>query len=77
MVGNHKDKTCFSSALFPEPEPDRTPVEVLAQESYQYLLLKFRQAILRFFENIDQYKPVLETLLTLNFRLTKSQSNSF
>lgn len=38
---------------------------------------KFRQAILQFFENIDRYKPELETLLTLNFRLAKSQSNSF
>ncbi|MDR2914116.1 MAG: transposase [Tannerella sp.] len=38
---------------------------------------KFRQAILRFFENIDQYKPELDTLLTLNFRLVKSQYNSF
>ena len=38
---------------------------------------KFRQAILQFFENIDQYKPELETLLTLNFRLAKSQFNSF
>ncbi|MDR1091230.1 MAG: winged helix-turn-helix domain-containing protein [Prevotella sp.] len=39
--------------------------------------VKFRQAILQFFENIEQYKPELETLLTLNFRLAKSQSNSF
>jgi len=38
---------------------------------------KFRQAILNFFENIEQYKPELETLLTLNFRLAKSQFNSF
>lgn len=38
---------------------------------------KFRQAILQFFENIDQYKPELETLLTLKFRLAKSQSISF
>jgi len=38
---------------------------------------KFRQAILHFFQNIDQYKPELETLLTLNFRLAKSQFNSF
>lgn len=36
---NHKDKTCFSSAIFPEPEPDRAPVEVHAQKGYQYLLL--------------------------------------
>lgn len=36
---------------------------------------KFRQAIWQFFENIDQYKTELDTLLTLNFRLAKSQSN--
>lgn len=36
---------------------------------------KFRQAILQFFENIGQYKSELETLLTLNFRLAKLQSN--
>jgi transposase len=38
---------------------------------------KFRMAILEFFENIDQYKLELETLMTLNFRLVKSQSNAF
>jgi hypothetical protein len=42
MVGNHKDKTCISSALFPEPEPDRTPVEVLAQESYNFTLSSWK-----------------------------------
>jgi len=37
----------------------------------------FRQAINRFFKNIEQYKSELETLLTLNFRLANSQSISF
>jgi transposase len=37
----------------------------------------FRKAIHDFFENIEQYKPELESLLTLNFRLRNSQSFSF
>jgi transposase len=37
----------------------------------------FRKAILDFFENIEQYKPELETLMTLNFRLRNSHSFSF
>jgi transposase len=36
----------------------------------------FRQAVLTFFENITQYKSELETLLTLKFRLSNSQSIS-
>jgi transposase len=36
----------------------------------------FRQAILRFFDNIADYKTELHTLLTLNFRLSNSQSFS-
>jgi transposase len=39
--------------------------------------IMFREAIHHFFENIEQYKPELETLLTLNFRLINSQSVSF
>jgi transposase len=37
----------------------------------------FRKAILDFFENIAGYKPELEILMTLNFRLRNSQSFSF
>ena len=37
----------------------------------------FREAINKFFNNIEQYKSELETLLTLNFRLANSQSISF
>ena len=37
----------------------------------------FRKAIKKFFQNIKDYKSELETLLTLNFRLTNSQSISF
>jgi transposase len=37
----------------------------------------FRQAIRRFFENIEDYKTELQTLLTLNFRLCNSHSISF
>ena len=37
----------------------------------------FREAINKFFKNIEQYKSELETLLTLNFRLANSQSISF
>jgi transposase len=36
----------------------------------------FRKAILNFFDNIALYKPELESLLTLNFRLSNSQSIS-
>ena len=35
---------------------------------------RFRQAILEFFHNIEQYKDELESLLTLNFHLINSQS---
>ena len=38
---------------------------------------EFRQAILNFFQNIGQYQKELESLLTLNFRLSNSQSFSF
>jgi len=37
----------------------------------------FREAINKFFKNIEQYRSELETLLTLNFRLANSQSFSF
>jgi transposase len=37
----------------------------------------FRKAILIFFENLNQYQAELESLLTLNFRLSNSQSFSF
>lgn len=37
----------------------------------------FKKAILSFFENINQYQAELESLLTLNFRLSNSQSFSF
>ena len=37
----------------------------------------FREAIKKFFTNIEQYKDELETLLTLKFRLANSQSISF
>jgi transposase len=36
----------------------------------------FRMAIMKFFENIADYKIELETLLTRNFRLTNSNSIS-
>lgn len=38
---------------------------------------KFREAIMLFFNNILLYKKELQSLLTLNFRLTNSQSISF
>lgn len=37
----------------------------------------FRKAILTFFDNLQQYKKELASLLTLNFRLSNSQSFSF
>jgi transposase len=37
----------------------------------------FREAINKFFKNIDQYKDELQTLLTLKFRLANSQSIFF
>jgi transposase len=37
----------------------------------------FREAVNKFFKNIAQYGKELETLLTLKFRLTNSQSISF
>lgn len=37
----------------------------------------FKKAILTFFENIKQYQSELESLLTLNFRLSNLQSFSF
>ena len=37
----------------------------------------FREAISKFFRNIEKYKSELETLLTLNFRLANSKSISF
>jgi hypothetical protein len=40
-------------------------------------MLEFRQAAMKFFDNIDTYKQELQTLLTLNFRLSNSQSISF
>jgi transposase len=38
---------------------------------------EFREAILDFFKNIEQYQKELASLLTLNFRLSNSQSFSF
>lgn len=37
---------------------------------------EFRQAILKFFKNINQYKDELSSLMTLNFHVFYSQSNS-
>ncbi|MDR1557081.1 MAG: transposase [Tannerellaceae bacterium] len=37
----------------------------------------FRQAVMKFFENIADYRQESETLLTLNFRLVNSHSISF
>jgi transposase len=37
---------------------------------------EFRQAILKFFKNIKQYKDELSSLMTLNFHVFYSQSNS-
>lgn len=37
---------------------------------------EFRQAILKFFQNIGQYKDELSSLMTLNFHVFSSQSNS-
>jgi transposase len=37
----------------------------------------FRLAVMKFFENIADYRQELETLLTLNFRLVNSHSISF
>jgi transposase len=37
----------------------------------------FRQAVMKFFENIADYKLELETLLNRNFRLINSHSISF
>jgi hypothetical protein len=36
----------------------------------------FRKAIMKFFENIAEYKQELQNLMTLNFRLCNSQSFS-
>ena len=38
---------------------------------------KFRQAVKDFFDNIGNYKEELESLLTLKFRLSNSQTISF
>lgn len=37
---------------------------------------EFRQAILKFFKNINQYKDELSSLMTLNFHVFYSQTNS-
>jgi transposase len=37
----------------------------------------FKQAVMKFFENIAEYKQELQSLLTLNFRLSNSHSISF
>ena len=37
---------------------------------------EFRQAILKFFENINQYKDELSSLMTLNFHVFCSQTIS-
>ena len=37
---------------------------------------EFRQAILKFFENINQYKDELSSLMTLNFHVFYSQTIS-
>ena len=38
---------------------------------------KFRQAVKDFLDNIGNYKEELESLLTLKFRLSNSQTISF
>ncbi|MDR0613565.1 MAG: transposase [Dysgonamonadaceae bacterium] len=37
----------------------------------------FKQAVMKFFVNIAEYKQELQSLLTLNFRLVNSHSISF
>jgi transposase len=37
----------------------------------------FRKAVLKFFDNLEDYRKELTSLLTLNFRLSNSQSFSF
>jgi transposase len=53
MDGYYKNKACFSSSLFPQSEPDRTLVEVLEKENYQYLLLPNKRKVQ------DGHPPIL------------------
>jgi len=50
--------------------------KVIETEFYRTKEL-FREAINKFFKNIEKYRVELETLLTLKFRLANSQSISF
>ena len=79
-------KTTIIEPIFLPPySPNLNPIERLwkflrkkvINTSFYRKKAEFRLAILAFFQNIGQYQEELESLLTLNFRLSNSQSFSF
>lgn len=76
-VYEHAEKLNIELIFLPTYSPNLNLIERLwkffkkeiRKNNYHETFKEFKKAVFKFFQNFEQYKPELKTLLTLNFEI--------